>query len=75
MEIYYSNNELYVEVNDRLNTSLINRLERKLSIILNTYNVEKINISIQSSNIINYNSLDRVVDELNKKYNCIFIVK
>ncbi len=75
MEIYYSNNELYVEVNDRLNTSLINRLERKLSIILNTYNVEKINISIQSSDIINYNSLDRVVDELNKKYNCIFIVK
>ena len=75
MEIYYSNNELYVEVNDRLNTSLINRLERKLSIILNTYNVEKINISIQSSDIINYNYLDRVVDELNKKYNCIFIVK
>ena len=75
MEIYYSNNELYVEVNDRLNTSLINRLERKLSIILNIYNVEKINISIHSSDIINYNSLDRVVDELNKKYNCIFIVK
>ena len=50
MEIYYSNNELYIEVNDRLNLSLIERLERKLTIILDSYGIDKINIKILNDN-------------------------
>ena len=75
MEIYYSNNELYIEVNDRLNLSLIERLERKLTIILDSYGIDKINIKILNDNEYNKNLLNNLIDELNQKYQSIFIVK
>ena len=75
MEIYYSNNELYIEVNDRLNLSLIERLERKLTIILDSYGIDKINTKILNDNEYNKNLLNNLIDELNQKYQSIFIVK
>lgn len=74
MEIYYSNNELYVDINDRINIDLINRLKNKLSIIMESYGIEKVNLNINSIKY-NYQLINGLISELNTKYDSIFVVK
>ena len=74
MEIYYSNNELYVDIYERVNIDLINRLKNKLSIIMSSYGIEKVNLNINNIKY-NYQLIDGLISELNTKYNSIFVVK
>ena len=74
MEIYYSNNELYVDINDRINIDLINRLKNKLSIIMESYGIEKVNLNINSIKY-NYQLINGLISDLNTKYDSIFVVK
>ena len=75
MEIYYNNNELYINIDDRINPDLIKKLERKISHIINNYYIAKVNFTIL--NDYNYNKIliDNFISDLNSKYNSIFIVK
>ena len=74
MEIYYSNNELYVDINDRINIDLIKRLKNKLSIIMESYGIEKVNLNINSIKY-NYQLINGLISDLNTKYDSIFVVK
>ena len=46
MELYYTNNTLYINIEERINFTIISKLQKKLYRILDTYHINNIEISI-----------------------------
>ena len=74
MNIYYTDNTLFVNLNERINDININRLKSKVFGILDDYDIENIVLNIISDNKNNY-LLDDFIKEYHKKYNGNLLIK
>ena len=75
MEIYYSDNKLYVQITDQRDFSLINRLKKKLYHILDLYMISNIELTISNNDKYDITLIDDLLKDYNNRYNGIIIVK
>lgn len=75
MEMFYTNNTLYINIEERINFTLINRLQKKLYRIIDTYHINKIEISILTNTYYDSSLLNDLVNDYKTKYNGHLIVK
>lgn len=75
MEIYYTQNKLYINIEDRINFSLIYKLQRKLYRILDEYKIANIVINILSNEHYDMSLIDDLINDYKSKYNGSIIVR
>lgn len=75
MEIFYTGKTLYINIEERINFSLINKLQKKLYSILDNYKIENITLSILNNEHYDKTLLDEFINDYNSKYNGTIIVK
>lgn len=75
MELYYTNDTLYVNIEDRINFTLISRLQKKLYRIIDTYHINNIEISILSDHHYDKTLISELINDYRFKYNGKLIVK
>ena len=72
MDIFYTNNTLYVNMNKEIDIDLIGNLKSRVFGILDDYDIDNIVLSVISRN----NPLiDEFINEYHRKYNGKIIVK
>lgn len=75
MEIYYTQDKLYINIEDRINFSLIYKLQRKLYRILDEYKIGNIVINILSNDHYDVSLIDDLINDYKSKYNGCIIVR
>jgi hypothetical protein len=75
MEIIYTNSTLYINIEDRINFTLIKNLQRRLYRILDTYHIKKIEINILNDTHYDTSLLNDLVNDYKAKYSGKLIVK
>lgn len=75
MNIYYTNNTLYINIEDRINFTLINHLQKKLYRIVETYHINNIEIIISDDTHYDQSLIRDLVSDYKAKFNGHLIVK
>ena len=75
MELYYTNNTLYVNIEDRINFTLISKLQKKLYRIIDTYHINNIEINILNDSHYDKTLINDLINDYRYKYNGKLIVK
>ncbi len=75
MEIVYTGNTLYVNIEERINFTLIKKLQSKLYRIIDSYHITNIEIQILNDNHYDRTLLEEFVNDYQIKYNGKLIVK
>ncbi len=75
MEIFYTNNTLYINIEDRINFSLIKNLQTKLYRIIDTYHISNIEINILDNSHYDTTLINDLISDYKIKYNGRIIVK
>ena len=75
MDIYFTNNTLYINIEDRINFTLIHHLQKKLYRILNDYHISNIEIAINNNTHYDGSLITYLVSDYQAKYNGHLIVK
>lgn len=75
MEMIYTNNTLYINIEDRINFTLIKNLQRKLYRIIDSYHINNIEISIGNNTHFDKTLLQDLINDYKSKYNGKLIVK
>lgn len=75
MEIIYTNNTLYVNIEDRINFSLINKLQKKIYRIIDLYHINNIEINILNNTYYDKTLINELIYDYKTKYNGILTVK
>ena len=75
MEMIYTNSTLYINIEDRINFTLIKNLQRRLYRILDTYHIKKIEINILNDTHYDMSLLNDLVNDYKAKYSGKLIVK
>lgn len=73
--MFYSNNTLYINIEERINFSLINKLQNKLYRIIDTYHIGSIEINILNDSHYDTTLIDDLINDYKIKYNGKIIVK
>lgn len=71
----YTNNTLYINIEDRINFTLINRLQKKLYRILDSYHINNICITILNDTYYDTSLIKDLIADYKNKYNGHMIVK
>ena len=74
MNIYYTNNTLFINLKEGVNISSMNKLKKRVFSILDGYDIENIVLNIIGSNK-NDILLDEFIIEYNKKYHGNLLIK
>ncbi len=74
MEIYYSKETLYIELNDSISFTLISKLKKKMYHILDIYKIYNIELKIIDNNY-DKSLIEELIKEYKNKYNGTIIVK
>ena len=75
MELFYKDNTLYVNIEDRINFTLISKLQKKLYRIIDTYHISNIEISILNDSHYDRTLIQDLINDYRYKYNGKLIVK
>ncbi len=75
MEMIYTNNTLFINIEDRINFSLINKLQNKMYRIIDTYHINNIEISILNDSHFDVTLVEDLVNDYKIKYSGKIIVK
>lgn len=75
MEMIFSNNTLYINIEERINFSLINKLQNKLYRIIDSYNISNIEITILNESYYDKTLITDLINDYKTKYNGHLIVK
>lgn len=75
MEMIYTNSTLYINIEDRINFTLIKNLQRRLYRILDTYHIKKIEINILNDTHYDMSLINDLVNDYKAKYSGKLIVK
>ena len=75
MELYYTNNTLYINIEERINFTLISKLQKKLYRIIDTYHISNIEISILNDSHYDRTLIQDLINDYRYKYNGKLIVK
>ena len=71
----YINNKLYIEIEDRINFSLIKKLKYRLFHLVDSYAINDIELNIISNEHYDTSLLYELLNEYNRKYDGKLIVK
>ena len=74
MELYYTNNTLYINIEERINFTIISKLQKKLYRILDTYHINNIEISILNDTYYDKTLIQDLINDYRYKYNGNLIV-
>ena len=74
MNIYYTNNTLYVNLNERIDDFNISMLKKRVFNILDDYDIENIVLNIITDNKNNI-LLDEFINDYNRKYHGNIIIR
>lgn len=75
MEMVYKDNILYINIEDRLNFSLIKKLKNRLFYLIDSYGVEEIILNINTNEHYDRTLLYELLNEYNQKYTGKLTVK
>lgn len=75
MEMFYTNDTLYVNIDDRVDFSLIKRLRNKIYHIIDMYHISNIEIKILNDNHFDLTLIDDLINDYKVRYNGKIIVK
>ena len=75
MEIYYTNDKLYISITDSISFSLVSKLKKKLYHILDIYKINNIEIDIENNDKYDESLIDELIKDYDTKYKGIIIVK
>lgn len=75
MEMIYTSNTLYINIDERINFTLINRLQNKLYRIIDNYHITNIEITILNDLYYDKTLINDLVQDYKNKYNGHLIVK
>lgn len=75
MEMIYTNNTLYINIEERINFSLIKKIQKKLYRIVESYHIKNIEINILNDYYYDTTLIDDLINDYNFKYNGKIIVK
>ncbi len=75
MEMIFSNNTLYINVEERINFTLISKLQKKLYRIIDSYSINNIEINIINESYYDKTLINDLINDYNAKYNGNLIVK
>ena len=75
MELIFSNNTLYINIEERINFTLISKLQKKLYRIIDTYHISNIEISILNDSHYDRTIIQDLINDYRYKYNGKLIVK
>lgn len=71
----YTDSTLYINIEERINFSLINKLQRKLYRIIDTYHINNIEINILNASYYDASLVTDLISDYKMKYNGHLIVK
>ena len=74
MEMTYTNNILYINIEERINFSLIKKLKYRLFYLIDSYGIEEIILNI-NDNHYDTSLIAELINEYNMKYNGKLTVK
>ena len=74
MEMTYTNNILYINIEERINFSLIKKLKYRLFYLIDSYGIEEIILNI-NDNHYDTSLIMELINEYNMKYNRKLTVK
>jgi hypothetical protein len=74
MEMTYTNNILYINIEERINFSLIKKLKYRLFYLIDSYGIEEIILNI-NDNHYDTSLIMELINEYNMKYNGKLTVK
>jgi hypothetical protein len=75
MELIFSNNTLYINIDERINFTLISKLQKKLYRIIDTYHISNIEICILNDSHYDRTLIQDLINDYKYKYNGKLIVK
>ena len=75
MEMFYTNDTLYVNIDDRVDFTLIKRLRNKIYRIIDTYHISNIEIKILNDSHYDFTLIDDLINDYRTKYNGRIVVK
>ena len=75
MELFYKDNTLYINIEDRINFTLISKLQKKLYRIIDTYHINNIEINILNDSHYDKTLISDLVNDYRYKYSGKLIVK
>ncbi len=75
MEMIYTGSTLYINIEERINFSLINKLQRKLYRIIDTYHINNIEINILNESYYDSSLVTDLISDYKHKYDGHLIVK
>ena len=75
MEMIYTNNTLYINIEERINFSLIKNLQSKIYRIIDNYHISNIEISILNDTHYDTSLINDLISDYKIKYNGKIIVK
>lgn len=75
MELYYRNNTLYVNIEERINFTLISKLQKKLYRIIDTYHISNVEITILNDSHYDKTLINDLINDYRFKYSGKLIVK
>ena len=75
MELYYTNNTLYINIEDRINFTLISKLQKKLYRIIESYHINNIEINILNDSHYDKTLIQDLINDYRFKYSGKLIVK
>ena len=75
MELIFSNNTLYVNIEERINFTLISKLQKKLYRIIDTYHINNIEINILNDSHYDKTLITDLINDYRYRYSGKLIVK
>lgn len=75
MEMIYTNNTLYINIEDRINFTLIKNLQRRMYRIIDSYHIKNIEINIINDTFYDMSLLQDLINDYKSKYSGKLIVK
>lgn len=75
MEMFYTNNTLYINIEERINFTLIKNLQRKMYRIIDEYHIFNIQINITNDTHYDTSLISDLINDYKAKYNGKLIVK
>lgn len=75
MKMIYINETLYVNIEERINFSMIKKLKSRLFNIIDSYAISNIELNILNNERYDTSLITELLDEYNRKYSGKLIIK
>ena len=75
MKMIYTNNTLYVNIEERINFSMIKKLKSRLFHLIDSYAISNIELNILNNEHYDMSLIIELIDDYNRKYSGKLIIK